>query len=350
MSRQHHHFKRGFTLIELLVVIAIIAVLIALLLPAVQQAREAARRSACKNNLKQIGLALANYEENFGQFPAAKLNSGMRNANAVPGAPQATDMAQGVKNTTGWALMLPQMDQAPLYGQYDFTSPSCMSEGGYGNQFFGKTDAPNASLVSTKIPILQCPSAEDDTFTGATSGAYALPNGQARRTSYFFNTGHWEDRSAWYGYYNSSTYYGVPTQGVFGNNGAAKMSMITDGASNVISVGEGVGGVKYKTSTSYGPWGLVGTHTCCHGRTVNGPPDNLSDPAWIPFKNYYAINVPYNGDAKGRTYAWVYGSVHAGGAHFLFCDGSVKFLSENMDYPTFVWLNRIKSGITRGDF
>ncbi len=93
--------KRGFTLIELLVVIAIIAILIALLLPAVQQAREAARRTECKNKLKQIGLALHNYHDVFGVFPPSSFSNGAR---------------------LSWHVsILPQIDQAPLYNQIDFS-------------------------------------------------------------------------------------------------------------------------------------------------------------------------------------------------------------------------------------
>src|SRR4051812_6730319 len=94
-------FKRGFTLIELLVVIAIIAVLIALLLPAVQQAREAARRSQCKNNLKQIGLALHNYHDT---------------ANTLPPGWIGDPTGSNAGNRWGWGTMiLPYLDQAPLY-------------------------------------------------------------------------------------------------------------------------------------------------------------------------------------------------------------------------------------------
>src|SRR5581483_8700238 len=100
-------WKKGFTLIELLVVIAIIAILIALLLPAVQQAREAARRTQCKNNLKQLGLALHNYHDNFNTFPPGGVNG-----------TAATSNYQG----WGWSIMLlPQIDQAPLYNQINFS-------------------------------------------------------------------------------------------------------------------------------------------------------------------------------------------------------------------------------------
>ncbi len=107
--------RRAFTLIELLVVIAIIAILIALLLPAVQQAREAARRSSCKNNMKQLGIALHNYHDTFGMLPPGalyyhRLTSSSNGENCGEYGPS-------------WKVMiLPQMDQAPLYKQFNFES------------------------------------------------------------------------------------------------------------------------------------------------------------------------------------------------------------------------------------
>src|SRR5687768_14879280 len=151
--------RRGFTLIELLVVIAIIAALIALLLPAVQQAREAARRSQCKNNLKQIGLGLHNYHDTHRTFPPALISSG-RYANSTY-AP--------VLNTTGWVLILPYIDQAPMYNKYNFNVPSSISNPLGGRPLAGgaSTSDANKPIYSTKLEVYNCPSDPNNspTFT-----------------------------------------------------------------------------------------------------------------------------------------------------------------------------------------
>jgi prepilin-type N-terminal cleavage/methylation domain-containing protein/prepilin-type processing-associated H-X9-DG protein len=356
---QRRQSLRGFTLIELLVVIAIIAILIALLLPAVQQAREAARRTQCKNNLHNVGLALHNYHDSFKVFPPAKLNSSMYSAwnNATYGAIMSPPKP-GALNTTGWVHLLPYYDQAPLFNQYRFDSNSS-SDSQYGVPFQGAAlGADNERVFSQPLPILTCPSAPEvglPTYTG--SSYYKHRN--VRRSNYFFATGWWEDRSHTYAYYSATrttvfnpvtnTTMAINVQGAFGNNGAARIGDITDGTSNTVAVGEAVGGI-HKTSTVYGPFWGAGIHTCCHGRVIAGRDHLGAAESWATRQRQYHINAPWNGDALGRTYAWVFNSLHEGGAQFLLADGSVRLLSETMDYPTFVWLNYIRDGQTVGEF
>jgi prepilin-type N-terminal cleavage/methylation domain-containing protein/prepilin-type processing-associated H-X9-DG protein len=279
----HPRRLRGFTLIELLVVIAIIAVLIALLLPAVQQAREAARRSQCRNNLKQIGLAMHNYHDVYKQFPMGR----MRNVG------------------DGWSwstFILPFIDQTTIYNQLplnDFRRPACD-----GNP-----------VLSTMLEVFRCPSSELPDFVPA--------NGPSRvrgcaRSNYIGNRGY--DNV-----YGSGVLYsqlnggdgdalpnGINTETMLGLN--PTIARITDGTSNTLFVGERDHFTVLNGSNSNLPiWigaGRGGTGSARQG-------DNLG-------RGRRAINA--------RMFEDTYSSQHSGGAHFLLCDGSVRFISENIEH------------------
>jgi hypothetical protein len=123
--------------------------------------------------------------------------------------------------------------------------------------------------------------------------------------------------------------------GAFGSDGAATMQLIQDGTSNSIAVGESVGG-RRKVDTRWGPWGLTGARTCCFGSVkvdsddaaVRGTPFVLN----AAYQRDFHINGAYNNDAQRRHFAWTFSSGHTAGAQFTYCDGSVRFISQSVDY------------------
>jgi len=307
--------RQGFTLIELLVVIAIIAILIALLLPAVQQAREAARRSTCKNNLKQLGLALHNYHDTHRVFPPATINAGIDDCQGqIPSTGR-------ILNHTCYQMLLPFLDQAPLYNLYNWSLPSAPGK----HSGCAITDAPGTanqfSLVPAQIPLFVCPS-DPGTSKGTSTSSTYYSNG-AFRTTYGVAShttgGGWD--ATWNG--NTST-----LKGTLGPNGAAKIRDIVDGTSNTMVFVEteldktaagataGSGNAYY---SGFGPFWNAAAHTF-----------------YIrPSSASYALNVPRNPDGP-KSYAWGAGSFHTGGGHILLADGGVRFLSENVNLTSVV--------------
>ena len=144
-------------------------------------------------------------------------------------------------------------------------------------------------------------------------------------------------------------------QGMFGNSGGARLRDIIDGTSNTIAIGESWGGENFKRDGNYGPWGLTGTHSCCHLYTPSSSSDRL-DTSTVStvsgsgtFASHFRINAVINNDPQKRQYVWGYGSRHAGGIQVLMADGSVKFMSEQMDVLNFWRLTYIHDGHIIGD-
>jgi prepilin-type N-terminal cleavage/methylation domain-containing protein len=291
--------RSGFTLIELLVVIAIIAVLIALLLPAVQQAREAARRSQCKNNLKQIGLALHNFEGTYKTFPNG----------------QRVSVSYG-----NWRVELfPYMDQAPLY------------------QTLTISDVYDAvSLKSLLLPGLKCPSAVVPDFQPQAWVSWWTDNSH-QVASYQGIMGAYPDPAGRTGVTYPSNYGGWwAGTGMLEANRGTKLADCTDGTSNTIVVAEQAGriGTQDIRNGYYTPWGGVTTSNTVSQMTSANTPDlwgmGLSCVAYANNSKTTAAgsNVTYGGNT-------LLTSEHVGGLHALFTDGSVRFVSDNMNFISF---------------
>lgn len=331
--------KRGFTLIELLVVIAIIAILVALLLPAVQQAREAARRSQCKNNLKQIGLGLHNYNDVHSTLPPG--NHGMRNTN----------------DCNGWGFswyysILPYGDQAAMFEALTIggTHPGYVG-GGSG----GAANRPIARQAVINWMI--CPSSILPERRNANSGrlthpSYAGVEGALNIAGGLFTSGHPEHGNAANGRGRFSR------GGVLLANRHIKFRDVTDGTSNQITVCEASAPMfnQNKTKrvgmTASWPHGwLMGINNC--SQTSNQRHFNL-----LTFR--HPIN--WQGPAPGNH--WVnslglqennghnkpFSSQHSGGTHALLLDGGTKFIGENIDMVTMSRLCTRDDGGEVGDF
>lgn len=327
--------KRGFTLIELLVVIAIIAILIALLLPAVQQAREAARRSQCKNNMKQLGLAIHNYHDVYDQFP---LNYSSTWGQALNG------------QSMSWMVtILPYIDQAPLFNQIDHN---------YGIRNDPRSPNPDSTPVANPsngwvakqiIPAFICPSGTSDKVMGGRAnygGTWAVnsykgvaggnwqwgsfqnrPPAVASVDRWSHNSGHGLDRG------NGLFFRGnqFPYSNSFKN--------VKDGTSNSFAIGEAV--PKYCTHTWW--WWFNGSTGTCSVPLNAAPVCGSVDP-----NQSEAANLTACADDWPNNYSFM--SEHVGGAQFTMADGAVRFVSENIDLTLYRSLATIMGGETVGDF
>lgn len=305
---------RGFTLIELLVVIAIIAILIALLLPAVQQAREAARRSSCKNNLKQLGLALHNYHESMGMFPASGYATGMGNYDHFTGSVNFAIQRQA--NVSGFVMLLPYLEQNSIYQQWNFNHAASWSYV-YGNQspatVLGDPNV-NAALSKTPLSVLTCPSDNGKPYYTSINQYYSISGTEAGgyRTNYEFSVN--------YNLYSQPHYWqatSINNRPIFGFDSNTKFKDIIDGTTNTVAFVEQT---REKYNGQLGGWSYR-----CHvniGVDINWRPINAWDRPAGSGQNYL----------YGRLGDWASaGSMHPGGCQVTLADGSVRFISENVD-------------------
>ncbi|WP_337174998.1 DUF1559 domain-containing protein [Paludisphaera sp.] len=292
--------RRGFTLIELLVVIAIIAVLIALLLPAVQAAREAARRAQCTNNLKQIGLGLANYESAHTRFPLGAFN---RNP---PGNP-----CDGFHEQSFLISILPYIEQGPLYDSYNF--------------MIHYTDfGMNRTVHSTGVSTIWCPSDGAAAVSDTRSLGYPI---------YYTNYRGCAGTAFYVGRYSQpgcDTVYGqrlAKADGILYQHSSVPIAGITDGTSNTMIVGELAYGKLPPNDRWDWVWWFSGNNA-----------DTLANTLY-PINPQRKLNEGYvNTGQLGINVAIMFhsfSSFHPGGMNATFADGSVRFLKDSINTMPF---------------
>ncbi len=271
---QRFRKPHGFTLVELLVVIAIIGVLVALLLPAIQAAREAARRSQCGNNLRQIGVGMHNYVDTHQVFPPGWLM--MPSGNSPDGNAQ-----------WGWAaLILPYVEQPALHEQLGVTTRTLRQ---------AVQDSETLPLLRQRLATYWCPSDPSDVLP-----RNKHPHGTPVAAASY---------AGCVGIHFWSEHRTPNNNGVLTGSRAVRMAQITDGLSNTFLVGETGTNDEYNSiwagiGASRGDGFNIGRNTC------------------------HRLNSPRQSGGLDRGFA----SMHPGGAHFAFCDGSVNFVAETIEF------------------
>ncbi|WP_437193785.1 DUF1559 family PulG-like putative transporter [Planctomicrobium sp. SH527] len=312
----------GFTLIELLVVIAIIAVLIALLLPAVQQAREAARRSQCRNNLKQWGLAMQNYHDTHLVFPYGY---------------RASPVTRVIANRDAWfQRILPFVEQTALQNAYWQWHVTNQAAGGWSGSYSTHTQETGAPEKNNVVSVGGCPS--DPGAPGSNTGfhgSYVACNGDG-----------------------DNLIDAAKATGMFWNLSRTSMRDVVDGTSNTLMMAEII---VRSTSTGIKVYGEPGSYWLGggwgeYGFTAFEVP-NTSVPDVIFGSEFGALTCKDDTNTRAPctptrgTIAQNYArSYHTGGVTVLLCDGSVRFVSDNIHRPTWRGLATRQSGEVLGEY
>jgi prepilin-type N-terminal cleavage/methylation domain-containing protein len=337
-TKEHKH--AGFTLVELLVVIAIIGILVALLLPAVQSAREAARRTACTNNLKQIALALLNYADTRGQFPLGAYSA-------------VTEDHPAEEDGLGWATqILPQLEEQAIYDKLKNNN----IPGYQGNPWITNHPPGQKGIFSvahssglrpivgcdTILSMFLCPSVDlptrvpsgayfglspaDFVGTGYATAHYKASRGRCNRGMF------WPPKE---GAAEEMCHYDITGDGIPDDvpkkpYSRIRMKDVTDGLSKTIMIGESAYFVR---SSNFPIWaGNYGDDGAVMFETVDQINCNIGGARTFPLSSDQIDVLPDKIETNNCTFSW-----HTGGAFFAFGDGSVHFLSEDLDLLTF-WL------------
>ena len=326
------HSLQGFTLVELLVVIAIIGVLVALLLPAVQAAREAARRSQCVNNLKQMGIACANHESVQRAFPPGA--SGcyhMGDPCPCKNLGSSAETHKQFHRASGFVMMLPYMEDLALYdlghwehGTFyydDATTGGIFNwSSTYQSKWYSNPDL--VALATSRPSFIICPSASNESPCNKCSGSgWAAYEDQDGLSSYGLCFGNYNVRVTGY---STDVECGIDDQsGIFVYGIRKPLRKVVDGASKTVAVGE----VKFPDHTSnWDPWAFGAVYESLRS-------------TWNPL-NLEPGRPDYVTQTWGKENG-AFGSEHPGGANFVFIDGHVEFVSDDVDLTIYRALGSI---------
>ena len=325
--------RRAFTLIELLVVVSIIGVLVALLLPAVQSAREAARRSQCINNIKQIGLAVVQYETASKVLPLGASYQGPSDAGS--GCGYGTN--HGPREFGALAFILSYIEQRNIYNAINFSLAAGGPSGMFGTVNAGLS---NKTAFATPVSTYFCPSDQQNPPINSSNG-YS-------QTSYFFSGGTWNTL----GYYaGPDCWQQDPGNGPFDDLTSYRIAQVADGMSQTIFVGES-SRFRNDPDAAFNQWSRFEYFGSSYGGSTTRPqgfayevprinaPLKPDDGSLLPPGTAYPDTSDYkawlnNLPVYKEFGQWGFRSQHPGGANFLFGDGSVRFVREAIDLKTY---------------